>query len=98
MPWEAAVADALAVLEPSTDAETSATDRVQPRPADRFDLTRREREILNLLCQRLTDREISDHLFISQRTVASHVSNILQKLGASNRREAAAISARHALF
>ena len=61
------------------------------------DLTFREQEVLALLCQRLTDPEIAAHLFISPKTVGKHVSNILGKLGASNRREAAAIAVRHAL-
>ena len=62
-----------------------------------FDLTRREREILGLLAQRLTDAEIGERLFISPSTASTHVSNILGKLGAANRREAAAIAARRAL-
>jgi DNA-binding NarL/FixJ family response regulator len=60
-------------------------------------LTFREQEVLALLCQRLTDPEIAERLFISPKTAGHHVSNILGKLGASNRREAAAIAARHAL-
>jgi DNA-binding NarL/FixJ family response regulator len=62
-----------------------------------FDLTKREREILVLLTQRLTDPEIAERLFISRKTAGKHVSNILGKLGASTRREAAALAARHAL-
>ena len=61
------------------------------------DLTRREREILALLCQRRTDREIAERLFISLRTANHHVAAILTKLGASNRREAAALAARYGL-
>lgn len=62
-----------------------------------FDLTRREREILGLLCQRLTNSEIAERLFISTLTARNHVANLLAKLGAANRREAAAIAARHGL-
>jgi DNA-binding CsgD family transcriptional regulator len=61
-------------------------------------LTRREREVLGLLCQRLTDAEIADRLFLSPRTVEHHVSSLLGKLGAANRRDAAAISARLGLL
>jgi predicted ATPase/DNA-binding CsgD family transcriptional regulator len=61
-------------------------------------LTRREREVLGLLCQRLTDAEIAGRLFLSPRTVEHHVSSLLGKLGAANRRDAAAISARLGLL
>ena len=55
-------------------------------------LTRREREVLNLVYGRLTDREIADSLFIGVRTVESHVARVLAKLGAPNRREAPAVA------
>jgi predicted ATPase/DNA-binding CsgD family transcriptional regulator len=61
-------------------------------------LTAREREVLTLLCQRQTDLEIAAQLFISPRTANRHVSNILSKLEATNRREAAAIAARVGLI
>jgi DNA-binding NarL/FixJ family response regulator len=54
-------------------------------------LSAREAEILRLLADGLTDRQISDILTISVRTVESHVSNILRKLDARNRAEAARI-------
>jgi DNA-binding CsgD family transcriptional regulator len=60
-------------------------------------LTRRERDVLALLCQRLTDPEIAEKLFLSPRTASNHVANILAKLGVPNRREAAALAARHGL-
>jgi non-specific serine/threonine protein kinase len=63
-----------------------------------FDLTRREREILGLLAQRLTNPEIAARLFISAKTAEHHVGNILGKLGAANRREAAAIAVRQTLI
>jgi predicted ATPase/DNA-binding CsgD family transcriptional regulator len=62
-----------------------------------FGLTRREREILGLLCQRLTDPEIAGRLFISAKTASNHVNSIRGKLGAHTRREAAAIAVRHGL-
>ena len=60
-------------------------------------LTRREREVLSLICLRLTDPEIAARLFIGTRTVESHVASILAKLDASNRREAAATASRFGL-
>ncbi len=52
-------------------------------------LTAREAEILRMLADGLTDREIAASLTISPRTVETHVSSILHKLGAKNRAEAA---------
>jgi DNA-binding CsgD family transcriptional regulator len=60
-------------------------------------LSKREREVLALLCQRLTDPEIAEHLFISYRTVTTHVTSIFNKLGVNSRRDAAALAARHGL-
>jgi DNA-binding NarL/FixJ family response regulator len=52
-------------------------------------LSPREEEILRLLSEGLTDREIAEALQISSRTVETHVGNILRKLEARNRAEAA---------
>lgn len=54
-------------------------------------LTAREREVLGLVSQGRTNREIGEALFITEKTASVHVSNILAKLGVSNRGEAAAI-------
>lgn len=53
------------------------------------DLSPRELEVLRLLAEGLTDREIAEALVVSPRTVESHVSSVLHKLGARNRAEAA---------
>jgi len=53
-------------------------------------LTRREREILEMLAGWWTSREIADTLCISYRTVTTHVTNIYDKLGVNSRREAIA--------
>jgi DNA-binding CsgD family transcriptional regulator/tetratricopeptide (TPR) repeat protein len=58
------------------------------------DLTDREREVLELLCEGATNRRIARQLFISEKTVSIHVSRILAKLNAANRGEAAAIAHR----
>ncbi|HKZ83718.1 MAG TPA: response regulator transcription factor [Anaerolineae bacterium] len=52
-------------------------------------LTRREQEVLSLVAERATDREIAEALSISLSTVKSHIRNILAKLHVSSRREAA---------
>ena len=90
--------DALIAAQPEADMEVSLS---APRPTSALppgiNLTRREHEILLLLCQRLTDREIADLLYLSTKTVSNHVNNLRGKLGARNRREAAAIAVRQAL-
>lgn len=57
-------------------------------------LTRREREVLALLCAGRTDAEIGAELFISAKTASHHVSAVLGKLGVSNRRAAVNQAAR----
>ena len=52
-------------------------------------LSARELEVLRLLAEGLTDREIAGSLVVSPRTIESHFGNILRKLGARNRAEAA---------
>lgn len=64
-----------------------------PRP-DTFGLSRREREVLTLIADGRTNREIGERLFISQKTVGVHVGNILGKLNVSGRVEAAAVAIR----
>jgi DNA-binding CsgD family transcriptional regulator len=62
--------------------------------ADPFGLTRREREVLELICAGHTNTEIAAKLFISAKTVDHHVSAVLAKLDAPTRRAAATHAAR----
>jgi predicted ATPase/DNA-binding CsgD family transcriptional regulator len=66
-------------------------------PAGPFGLTRREREVLQLIAAGHTNRQIADALFISVKTASIHVSNILAKLGAANRVEATGIAHQNGL-
>lgn len=55
-------------------------------------LTGREREIVHCLARGLKNKEIADQLFISEKTVKTHINNIFAKLGAENRLQAIAIA------
>ena len=61
-------------------------------------LSEREGQVLRLLAAGKTNRAIADELFISERTVARHVSNIFDKLGVSSRTGAAAWAFQHNLI
>jgi DNA-binding CsgD family transcriptional regulator len=67
-------------------------------PAGSVSLTQREYEVLGLIAQGRTNRQIARQLYISEKTVSVHVSNILAKLGAGGRTEAAAIARRDGLL
>jgi two-component system response regulator NreC len=82
-------------INPQLGARLAAEPDKPEGPPD--DLTPREVEVLRLLAQRRTDREIADELFISPKTAGFHVANILGKLGVANRREAAALALREGL-
>ena len=62
-----------------------------------YDLTHREREVLALLVEGLSNAEIAAQLHITVAAVKYHVSNILSKFGATNRTEAAALARQHGL-
>ena len=68
-------------------ARLTADDERVPLPGG---LTDRESQVLDLLAEGRTNRQIASELFISEKTASVHVSNILRKLGVSNRGEAAA--------
>jgi DNA-binding CsgD family transcriptional regulator len=61
---------------------------------DPFGLSPRETEVLNVLVEGRTNREIAERLYISERTVGVHVRKILSKLGVAGRTEAASLAIR----
>jgi DNA-binding CsgD family transcriptional regulator/tetratricopeptide (TPR) repeat protein len=81
---------------PPDQAAAGRDDRPRHRASatDELSLTPREREVLALIAEGRTDRQIAEALFISPRTVAMHVSSILTKLGVTNRGGAAAVAHR----
>jgi NarL family two-component system response regulator LiaR len=70
---------------------------VRRPPSLGYDLTGREREVLALLAEGLTNKEIAERLTLSPATVRVYVSHILSKLGAGNRTEAARLALDHRL-
>jgi DNA-binding NarL/FixJ family response regulator len=61
-------------------------------PGTSTGLTARERQVLELLAEGLTNRRIAKNLFITEKTVSVHVTHILEKLQVTNRSEAGAIA------
>lgn len=59
-------------------------EKASQRPVFSIDLSDREREIIRLVCQELTIKEIGQKLSISEFTVRNHRSNIMEKIGVSN--------------
>jgi DNA-binding CsgD family transcriptional regulator len=92
LPLTDAVADALAL---------AASITVPPPPvhgdAAVLGLTPRELDVLRLLAQGHSDKEIAAVLFIGTRTVQTHVGNLFAKLGVNGRTEAAAVAVRRGL-
>jgi DNA-binding NarL/FixJ family response regulator/tetratricopeptide (TPR) repeat protein len=73
---------------------TAAPRLAEAAPAGLAALTDRERDVLGLLVDARTNRQIAGQLFISEKTVSVHVSNILAKLAVRSRGEAAAVARR----
>lgn len=81
------VAEGQSLLDPLLTRQV--IDRVRQDAATESELTRRERSILELVGEGLTNREIAARLYLSEKTVRNFVSIILSKLNLSNRTQAA---------
>ena len=84
------------VLAPAA-AQALAQAVAQPPELD-YGLTERQREVLALIVEGLSNAQIAERLTISLPTARFHVSTILSKLGATNRAEAAALAVKHRLI
>jgi NarL family two-component system response regulator LiaR len=62
------------------------------------ELTQRELDVLRLLTRGLGNKEIAEALFVSEKTVKTHVANVLQKLQVKSRTQAAILASKHGLF
>ncbi len=77
-------------LEPAVIADPGLTEVAR----DPWGLSPREREVLDLLGEGRTNRQIGETLFISEKTASVHVTHILDKIGVGSRTEAALLAGR----
>ena len=89
-----AISDAVRALLARTGLARVTRVRPEQLPDELVGLTARETEVLWLLGDGLTNRQIAGRLFMSERTVGVHVSHLLRKLGVANRVQAAAVATR----
>jgi two-component system response regulator DevR len=90
------VAAGQSLLDPAVTARV--LDRLRKGPDEDERLTRltdQEREVLNLLSEGLTNRQIGERLHLAEKTIKNYVTVVLSKLGMSRRTEAAVYAARH---
>jgi DNA-binding CsgD family transcriptional regulator len=81
-----------------TRSRATTTPALSRPHGGRVRLTRREFEVLRLLAEGQTDREIADALLLSTRTVSSHVAHILAEVGVARRTAAAVWAVRTGLI
>jgi NarL family two-component system response regulator LiaR len=79
----------------SPEAATALIHATRPTKQPLYDLTEREREVLNLVVQGQSNQQIADAMVISVATVKAHISSILSKLQVSSRAEAIAYAIKH---
>lgn len=85
------------VLEPEVTTKMMERIAKKNKPVLHEDLTNREQEILQLIAKGYSNQEIADELFITLKTVKTHVSNILSKLEVEDRTQAAIYAFKHHL-
>jgi NarL family two-component system response regulator LiaR len=86
-----------AVIEPKVATKMLGKIRHNNDQLPHEDLTTREMEVLILIGEGKTNQEIADELFIGIKTVKTHVSNVLSKLGVDDRTQAAIYAHRNKL-
>jgi DNA-binding NarL/FixJ family response regulator len=94
---EAALPPKLAASLVHEYARLARHPKLAEAPEDKFDLTLREREVLNLIAAAASNKEIAAEMSLSLHTVKSHVRNILNKLHVANRRQAVKLATRQGL-
>ena len=90
------VAGGQSTLDPSVTARV--LDRVRngpPRDEKLEALTAREQDILELIGQGMTNRQVAEHMFLAEKTVKNYVSSMLAKLGLTSRTQAAIFATKH---
>ncbi|MFI1016833.1 response regulator [Streptomyces sp. NPDC020965] len=92
------VASGQSMLDPATTARLMSSLRAPDEPAEAATplsgLTEREAEILALIGEGLTNRQIGQRLYLSEKTVKNHISRLLAKLGVERRIQAAVLATR----
>jgi DNA-binding NarL/FixJ family response regulator len=89
------VAAGQSLIDPALTARV--LDRLrhgEPQQPELANLTEREREILELIAEGMTNRQIGERLYLAEKTVKNYVSSLLSKLGLERRTQAAVLAAR----
>ena len=80
-----------------SDSASTPQSKPATQPDELQDLTEREREVLEYIACGLTNREIAEKMVISEKTVKTHVSNVLDKLNLEDRTRAAIWALKHGM-
>jgi DNA-binding NarL/FixJ family response regulator len=91
-----AVASGQSVLDPLASSRVMARLREHATADPMAVLSDQEKRVLELVAEGLTNRQIAERMFLSEKTVKNYVSALLSKLGMQRRTQAAAFSVRHA--